>query len=122
MMKTKNAHCHRDLTDEARAKKLAEARARYGKPFVTETLVQRSTEPSFVLREIWRRSQEGGRSKAAMGARTRNSASLTMPISLRSRSGALITKNGISDVLCNGMGSAEEDSKQFSSFKTTRCA
>jgi hypothetical protein len=57
MKETKNAN-YWDMTEEMRAKKLAEAKARFGKPFITEVLVQRNTEPSFILREIERRSEE----------------------------------------------------------------
>ena len=57
MKETKNAN-YWDMTEETRARKLAEAKARFGKPFVTEVLVERNTEPSFILREIERRSEE----------------------------------------------------------------
>lgn len=57
MKETKNAN-YWDMTEETRARKLAEAKARFGKPFITEVLVQRNTEPSFILREIERRSEE----------------------------------------------------------------
>ncbi|HVK54916.1 MAG TPA: hypothetical protein VM532_07790 [Burkholderiales bacterium] len=57
MKETKNAN-YWDMTEETRARKLADAKARFGKPFITEVLVQRNTEPSFILREIERRSEE----------------------------------------------------------------
>jgi hypothetical protein len=44
------------MTDDERAKKLSDARGRYGKAFVTATHVKRTTPPSTRLREINQRS------------------------------------------------------------------
>lgn len=40
------------MTEQERAEKLRQARAKHGRPFCTEVRVKRQTEPSWKLKEI----------------------------------------------------------------------
>src|SRR4051812_36062972 len=122
MKETKNTH-HWDMSDDVRAKKLAEARSRYGKPFVTETLIPRSTEPSFVLREIMRRSEDAIDEREGIPGvmSNRDRAPVGSPISLRAR-GSVIMGLGIQEEFRKAVDLAENEEQNFVVFEQSRYA
>lgn len=49
-----------DLTEEKRATKLAEAKAKYKKPFANDIPLNREKEPSIALLDLNKRSKDDG--------------------------------------------------------------